>query len=117
MDEEYCRRSVDSAAKRRLFLNANEERFKTFILERLDDFIKNLKSSLDVFCIFVDLVSKNDFPLDSIAWPHSCLKKVVVSLPNQQTAYNISHPCSSSTAHSEQVHPYQAIDKLGTSHP
>ena len=47
------------------FLSASEERFKTFVLERLDDFIKNLKSSLDVFCIFVDLLSKNDFPLDN----------------------------------------------------
>ena len=66
-DKEYCR-SVNSTAKRRIFLNATEEKFKTFILERLDDFIKNLKSSLDIFCIFVDLVSKNDFPLDNIAW-------------------------------------------------
>ena len=37
-------------------------------MELLGDFIKNLKSSLDIFCIFVDLVSKNDFPLNNIAW-------------------------------------------------
>ena len=51
-DKEYCR-SVNSTAKRRLFLNVTEEKFETFILERLYDFIKNLESSLDIFCIFV----------------------------------------------------------------
>lgn len=52
------------------FLTEREKIAKELIIKNSDDLVKNLSKAgcLDSFCSFVDLVAKDAFPLDNIAW-------------------------------------------------